>query len=216
MTRPQKLTLGTLAVLILAALGWLIYILAAPSNASDDPLAGTPRGYEGQPEFGDDDAPIKVIFFENFLCDHCKALEAEVMPQLKRDYIDAGQVEAYYINLAWGGERATLAGLAGECAYAQDEAAVWEYKAALYEAQETWQGVDDLAALAQDVDALDADALRTCVQEERYSEEVQRDLDLAERVGVQGTPSLVVGDQGFQGPSYRTLRREIEAQLRGS
>ncbi len=214
MTRPQKLTLATLAVLILAALGWLVYILFAPQ---EDPLASTlQRGYEGQPTLGNDDAPVKVIFFENFLCEHCRAFEANVMPQLKRDYIDTGDVEAYYVNLAWGGERALLAGLAGECAYAQDEAAFWDYKSALYEAQETWQGVNDLAAAARDIDALDADALRTCVQEARYQEEVQRDLDLAERVGVQGTPSLVVGNQGFQGPSYHTLRREIEAQLRGS
>ena len=213
MTRPQKLTLATLAALILATLGWLIYLLFAPRS---NPLVSTPQlGYEGQPTLGDENAPVKVIFFENFLCDHCRALEAEVMPQLKRDYVDTGKVEAYYVNLAWGGERAGLAGLAGECAYAQDEAAFWDYKSALYEAQETWQGVSGLAALAQDVDALNADELRTCVEEGRYQDEVQRDLDLAERVGVQGTPSLVVGNQGFQGPSYVTLRREIEAQLSG-
>ena len=213
MTRPQKLTLATLVVLILATLGWLVYLLLVPRN---NPLASTPPlGYEGQPTLGDDDAPVKVIFFENFLCDHCRALEAEVMPQLRRDYIDTGKVEAYYVNLAWGGERAGLAGLAGECAYAQNEAAFWDYKSALYGAQETWQGVGGLAELAQDVDALDAAELRICIEEGHFRDEVQRDLDLAERIGVQGTPSLVVGNQGFQGPSYVTLRREIEAQLRG-
>ena len=214
MTRPQKLTLATLAVLILVTLGFLIYILVAPR---DNPLSSTQGlGYEGQPTLGDDDAPVKIIFFENFLCDHCRALEAEVMPQLKRDYIDTGEVEAIYVNLAWGGERATLAGLAGECAYAQDEAAFWSYKSALYEAQEVWQGADALVELAQTTDGLDAAELRTCIEEARYQDEVQRDLDLAERVGVEGTPSLVVGNQGFQGPGYSTLQREIEAQLSGS
>ncbi len=211
MTRPQKLTLATLAVLILALLGYSAYLLLVPAtNPSANALE---RGYEGQPTLGQADAPVKLILFENFLCEHCKALEAEVMPQLKRDYIDTGEVEAYYINLAWGGERATLAGLAGECAYSQNEDAFWRYKSALYEAQETWQGVDGLAKLAQNVDALDADALRTCIEEGRYQDEVQRDLDLAEQVGVEGTPSLVVGNQGFQGPSYSTLQREIETQL---
>ena len=213
MTRPQKLTLTTLAVLIVALLGYLGYALLAPA---EDPLAGTPQpGYADQPTLGQDDAPVKLILFENFLCEHCKAFEEEVMPQLKRDYIDTGEVEAYYINLAWGGERSTLAGLAGECVYRQDEAAFWSYKSALYEAQETWQGVDDLVAVAQRTDGLDADALRTCIEERRYQDEVQRDLDLAEQVGVQGTPSLVVGNQGFQGPSYEVLRREIDAQLSG-
>ena len=212
MTRPQKLTLTTLAVLTAAMLGYLIYALLVPANA----LAGAPQpGYADQPTLGQSDAPVKLILFENFLCEHCKAFEEEVMPQLERDYIDTGKVEAYYVNLAWGGERATLAGLAGECAYRQDEVAFWTYKSALYEAQETWQGVDDLAVIAQEVDGLDAEALRACVEEGRYQDEVQRDLDLAEQVGVQGTPSLVVGNQGFQGPGYDVLRREIDAQLSG-
>lgn len=204
----------TLGVLVLALVGYLIYLLLVPAqNPSANALE---RGYTNQPTLGDADAPVKLILFENFLCDHCKALEADVMPQLKRDYIDTGKVEAYYINLAWGGERSVLAGLAGECAYAQDGAAFWPYKTSLYEAQATWRGVEGLAELAQNIDALDADALRTCVEEKRYQDEVQRDLDLAEQVGVEGTPSLVVGNQGFQGPSYATLQREIDAQLSGN
>ena len=213
MTRPQKLTLTTLAVLTVALLGYLAYVLLAPEESPLD--SALQPVYADQPTLGQSDAPVKLVLFENFLCDHCKAFEEEVMPQLKRDYIDTGKVEAYYVNLAWGGERSSLAGLAGECAYTQDEEAFWTYKSALYEAQATWQGVGDLVTIAQRIDGLDAEALRVCVEETRFQDEVQRDLDLAEQIGVQGTPSLLVGDQGFQGPGYEVLRREIDAQLSG-
>ena len=214
MTRPQKLTLGTLAVLTLGLLGYLAYALLTPVQSSLTEAAQS--GYAGQPTLGQADAPVKLILFENFLCEHCKAFEEEVFSQLKRDYVDTGKVEVYYVNLAWGDERARLAGLAGECAYRQAEPSFWVYKSALFEAQEMWQGVDDLVALAEDTDGLDADALRVCLEEARYQDEVQRDLDLADRVGIEATPTLVIGNQGLQGPGYDVLKRAIDAQLSGS
>jgi len=122
-------------------------------------------------------------------------------------------VEVYYVNLAWGGERARQAALAGECAYGQDESAFWVFKNRLYRAQNDWSTVDDLVELARDVDGLDPDALRTCVTEERYAEDVQRDLDLADRIGVEGTPSVIVGDEGFQAPAYPRLAAAIDERL---
>ena len=213
MTRSQKLTLSTLVILTLGLLGYLAYALLAPTETA--PTGTAQGGYADQPTLGQASAPVKLIMFENFLCEHCKAFEEEVFPQLERDYVDTGKVEVYYVNLAWGEERARLAGLAGECAYRQDEGAFWNYKTALYEAQQTWQDLDDLVMLATSSE-LDTAALRTCLEEERYQDEVQRDLDLADEVGVQGTPSLVIGDQGLQGPSYDTLKRTIDAQLSGS
>jgi len=211
MTGSQKLTLATLGILALAALGFIVYLLFNANNLS---VTAEGSGYADQPTLGQANAPVKLILFENFLCEHCAAFEAEAFPQLKRDYIDTGKVEVYYINLAWGEERARLAGLAGECAYRQNEGAFWNYKTALYEAQLTWQDLNDLVTLAASSE-LDANALRTCIEEARYQDEVQRDLDLADEVGVQGTPSIVIGDQGLQGPSYETLKRVIEAQLSG-
>ena len=197
-------------MLTLGLLSYLAYTLLGPQG---DPLPALGQsGYSGQPTLWQDDAPLKLILFENFLCEHCKALEQELFPQLKRDYVDTGKVELYYVNLAWGEGRSVLAGLAGECAYQQDEALFWDYKTALYDAQESWQDVSDLATLAAN-SGLDGDDQRTCVAEERYAPEVQRDLDLAERVGIDATPSLVLGDRGFQGPSYETLRRVLDAEL---
>lgn len=42
--------------------------------------------------------------------------------------------------------------------------------------------------------------------------ELERDLAVGEYVGVEGTPSVVVGDQGFEAPSLDVLRQAIEGQ----
>ena len=200
-------------LIVLGLSGYAVYDRVGARSAS----AAQVSSYENQPTLGEDSAPVKMILFENFLCEHCKAFEEEVFPQVKRDYIDTGKVEAYYVNLAWGTEDATTAALAGECAYRQNEPAFWEFKTAVYRAQggegERWATLDKLVSIAEGVDGLDAQALRSCVEEERYQDEVQRDLEIADLVGVQGTPSIIVGDQGFEGPGYSVLKRAIEQQL---
>ncbi len=212
----RRLTLATLALLALIVVGFVAYRqFLAPAATVSAPTGG----YAGQPTLGRVDAPVKLILFENFLCEHCKAFEEGVFPRIKSDYIDTGQVQAYYVNLAWGSESATTAGLAGECAYRQDELAFWEYKRALYAAQDdhdgAWATSANLVAIARSVPALDAEELRACLADGRYLNEVQRDLELGDLVGVRGTPSIVVGTQGFEAPSYETLADAIERELAG-
>ena len=215
----RVLTLVTALVLLGSLVGFIVARRTA--DTGEVPALADAGGYEDQPTLGDDDAPVKVILFENFLCEHCKAFEEDAFAQLKREYIDTGKVQAYYVNLAWGEEDAFNAGLAGECAYRQDEAAFWPYKTALFRAQggegETWATVDTLVKVAEEsAPELDAADLRACITEKRYGSEVERDIGLADYVGVQGTPSIIVNDEGFQNPSFQDLKTAIDNQLAGS
>ena len=205
----SKVLTAVTAVLALVVLAVIVFFAAKPA-----PLTVAANGYENQPRLGRTDAPVKLILFENFLCEHCRAFEEEVFGQLERDYIDTGLVEVFYVNLAWGDDtRTQQAALAAECAYHQNEEAFWDYKKALFAAQDDWQTIDDLMALAASVGTLDTDDLRTCTQAARYQSEVTRDIELGDYVGIESTPSLALGSIGLQGPSYETLKSAIEQQL---
>ncbi len=207
-TRAQFLTAVT-AVLVLGAAG----IAAAFYLTRPQAFATTEAdSYAGQPTLGDPDAPVKLILFENFMCEHCRTFESDVFPQLRREFIDTGRVEVYYVNLAWGSGQAELGGLAGECAYTQNEAAFWTYKRLLYEQRGSWQDASDLAALADTIPELDGERLEACVAEGDTRGDLERDLELGDYVGVEGTPSVVVGDQGLEAPSFEVLRQAIEEQ----
>ena len=205
----KRLTLVTAIVLALGVIAVVVWLALRPD------FTPAPVGYEDQPTLGQANAPLKVILFENFMCEYCKGFEEEVFPQLKRDYIDTSKIEVYYVNLAaWGSKQAELSALAGECAYRQDEAAFWQFKSDVYRAQGSWQTLDDLLNVAGAT--TEVESLRQCVKEQRYASEVQRDIDLVDKVGVQGTPSIIVGIQGFEAPDYATLKAAIDAGLAGS
>lgn len=208
-TRAQFLTVLTAAILLAAAAIVTTLWLTRPREI---PLTGMPS-FDGQPTLGSPDAPVTLILLENFMCEHCKAFEADVFPAIKRDFIDTGQVQARYVNLAWGEEAATLSGLAGECAYQQNNNAFWDYKTKLYETQRQWQTAAELSEVAGGVAGLNADALESCISERQTQSDVENDLNLANTLGVSGTPSVIVGNQGFEAPDYETLRIALEAQL---
>ncbi len=212
MTRTQRLTLFTAVLLALALLGTLLYLRLRPGPTLNVQDGG---GYEGQPTLGDRRAPVKLILFENFLCEHCKAFEADTFGRLERAYIGTGQVEAYYVNLAWGDASAVTAGRAGECAFRQNPDAFWRYKEALFEAQgaDGWATLERVLEVAGEVEGLEPERLRACVTEGETQAEVARDIELADYVGVTGTPSVIVGNQGFEAPSFETLQAEIDRQL---
>lgn len=205
-TRAQFLTVVTAVLVLGAGVVAAAFFFTRPKAFA----TAETSSYAGQPTLGDADAPVKLILFENFMCEHCREFEMSVFPQLKRDYIDTGRVEVYYVNLAWGSEQAELGGLAGECAYSQNETAFWTYERLLYEQQGNWQDASDLAALADTIPELDNARLEACIAQGETRSELKRDLRVGEYVGVEGTPSVVVGDQGFEAPSFEVLRQAIE------
>ena len=211
MTQAQRFTLLTALIVIIAALGAFLYLQLRPKPS----LSVQDSGYEGQPTLGNSRAPVKLVLFENFLCERCKRFETEVFSPLKRDYVDTGKVEVYYVNLAWGNDTAVTAGRAGECAFAQNPEAFWPYKSALFAAQgaDGWATLDKVVQMAGGVKGLEPTKLETCITEAQTQPEVTRDTTLADYVGVTGTPSVILGDRGFEAPNYNDLKAQIDAQL---
>ena len=83
-------------------------------------------------------------------------------------------------------------------------------KVNLYEQQGSWQNAADLATLASTIPELDNEQLEACIAQGETRSELERDLATGEYVGVEGTPSVVIGDQGFDAPSFEVLRQAIE------
>ena len=217
----QRLTIVTAVVVALALVGIIAYSRFQPraDAAVTTPVAATGElSYENQPTLGDAAAPVKLAVFEDFKCPACKFFEDNVFPGLERDYLDTGRAQLVFVNFPFIGPDSTTAAVAGECAYRQNEAAFWEYKTVLYRAQGAeraeWATPARLEELAQNVGDLDAAELRTCIDEQRYAAEVTSDLDMAQAVGVNSTPSLFVNGTKLENANdYEAVKEAIDAAL---
>jgi protein-disulfide isomerase len=169
--------------------------------------------YEDQPRLGQADAPVTLYLFENYACRHCRTFEEKVMPQLRRDHIDSGQVQLVSINVP-DSEAATTAAIAGLCVYEQDNLAYWAYKMRIYgqAGNDGWATKEQLVELAE-ILPVDTHELATCIEEARHGETITRNVELAAIAGVTRTPTVVIGDQGLVGTRYEPIRAAIEQRL---
>ena len=211
---PQKLTLYTVIILAVALIGLVAWQRLAPGPSDlPAPFAGDFE-LQDQPVIGNPDAPVTIVAFEDFKCPVCRAFEEDAYPQIMRELVDTGQAKLHFMNFQFIGPDSTTAGIAGECAYSQNPAAFWTYKAYIYRSQgpesETWATPDHLVNLAREnVPALDADALAACIEERRFENAVAADYELGQRAGVDATPTLFVNGQKLESWDYATVEAAV-------
>jgi Protein-disulfide isomerase len=212
---PQRLTLYTIGLLVVVLVGLIAWQRLAPASSTPAAFTGD-FDLENQPMIGDPDAPATIVAFEDFKCPVCKAFEDDAYPQIINELVQTGQAKMYFMNFQFIGPDSTTAGIAGECAYRQDEAAFWDYKTYIYRAQgpesEEWATPQLLVDLAREnVPALDADELANCIDERRHEDTVVEDYEIGQQAGVSGTPSLFVNGQKLESWDYATVQAAVAA-----
>ena len=211
----QRLTLITFIVLALVAVGAIVYFRVAPQQPETVAATGE-LDLSAQPRLGQEDAPVEIAVFEDFKCPACQFFDAEVMPQIERELIDTGQARIYFVNYPFIGPDSTTAATAGECVYEQNEAAFWDYKNFVFRAQgpesEEWATPAFLTDIARNnLPAIDADALQSCIEDETHTERVAQEREMGTAAGVQGTPSVFVNGERLADFQFATVQAAVEA-----
>ena len=153
----------------------------ADVGADDDPFMGPP------------DAPVTLIEFSDFQCPYCRRVQG-VLKRLMTAY--HGQLKLVFRDfpLRQIHPEAQKAAEAAQCA--NDQGQFWQYHDRLFAATEL--GVGDLKQYAAEL-GLDAEQFNTCLDSEKYSQEVQADIDDALAVGVNATPWFFVNGLPISG-----------------
>lgn len=201
-------------VLVIIIFSWMNMNGAAmrshPNAGFNEVLANADISH--QPRLGDAHAPITMIAFEDFACEHCRNFNHDIFPQIKKEFIDTGKVKFYFLNVAVAAEYSMALATAAECAYQQDVTAFWEYKDSLMRVQlsdeHSTQALTQLA-----VAPLDTVALQTCMDSGVTETNVQEDYALAERAGLRGVPAIVVDGTITKQYSYEDVAKYINRAL---
>ena len=149
---------------------------------------------------GDSVAPVTIIVFGDYLCNHCAAFSLRERPRVEAELVETGKARMVFYDFVLDPRPETgsfLAARAARCA--GDQGRFWEYHDRLYRSQVTW-GLDPnkLSAFEDYAEALglDGQAFRGCLNSDRYAPEVSANLELAQALGLGGTPAVLVGVEG--------------------
>jgi protein-disulfide isomerase len=149
------------------------------------------------PPLGNPNAPIKIIEFGDFLCPFCARAVTELYPQIE-SLINQGKVVLYFRDFVVH-PQATIIHNAARCANEQGK--YWEFNKNAF--QKFLNGVDtskkeNLLSLAKELN-LDLQGFEKCLDENRYSQEIQNDFQAGVSAGVEGTPTFFINGQKVVG-----------------
>ena len=147
---------------------------------------------------GDKNAKVTLIDFSDYECPFCKRHFEQTLPELMKKYIDTGKVKMVYrdLPLPFHDPMATTEAIAANCAREQgDDTTYYKFHDEMFK-RTTSNGngltKDTLNTIASDL-GLNADTFKSCVDSEKYKEEVQKDLADANKAGATGTPTFFIG-----------------------
>lgn len=152
---------------------------------------------DDDPFLGDKNAKLTVIEFSDFECPFCKRSFDDMIPSLKKDYIDKGLVKLVYRDLPLDfHQNAHKESQAAECARDQGgNSTFFKYHDEIFKrttSNGTGLALDQLPIIATDL-SLNVDQFKECLDSNKYKDEVDKDIADAQKAGATGTPSWFIG-----------------------
>jgi protein-disulfide isomerase len=165
---------------------------------------------------GPQGAPVTILQFSDFKCPYCGEFATETLPQLRRVYIETGQVRFVYRHFPILGPESDEAAAASECATEQGR--FWEYHDQIFADQVATRSSLTQVQLSRlaEKSGLNLSAFAECLASGRYASPIRREAKAVRAMGLRGTPSFLVNGVFLVGAHpFETFHQVIEEQLQG-
>ncbi len=174
-------TLTAAGIIALLLLAFFLYPVLFP------PAPG-PTLAKGNPQ-----AKVVVEEFADYQCPACQAYQLGMAPEIDASYVNSGQAYFIFKPFSFLGDESFQAAEAAYCA--SDQGKFWEYHQLLFKNQKG-ENVgsftrENLLSLAEQA-GLDVDTFRNCYDSQKYTRQVQADVQTAHNKGINSTPSFLV------------------------
>ncbi|WP_136440074.1 DsbA family protein [Pacificoceanicola onchidii] len=165
---------------------------------------------------GDPDATIEIIEYASFTCPHCATAHANLVPQVKENYVDTGKVkfthrEVYFDK--YGMWASLIARCGGEAKY-------FGIIDLIYKGQAQWARAGNDAAIADELRkigrlaGIGKDELDACMSDgEKLKNLVAWYQANATAHEIQSTPSFVVDGKKYANMSYAEFSAILDEKL---
>ena len=194
---------GAVAVAAIAA---GVYFGTRPPAAGPPPVAAasTPDKsallavQPGDHVLGDPKAAVTLIEYASFTCPHCAHFHTQILPELKKKWIDTGKVKLIYRDFPLDQVAAKAAQIA-ECSGNDRYFGVIDL---IFRGQPTWAAAaDPIAELAKPlrIAGMGEKEIKECLANEAKANEVVADAKGGEILGVNSTPTLFIDGQMYSG-----------------
>lgn len=214
------------AAIVLSAViisGAILYSKSAPSNGGTSAAIAQQQSGAGSrqlsnqskvstdddPVLGGANAPLTLIEFSDYECPFCKRSFDQLLPELKKNYIDTGKLKFVYRDFPLSFHaNAHKEAEAAECARSQgNDVTYFKFHDQIF-IQTTSNGtglaLTQLPIIAKSF-GLHVGQFQQCLDSDKFKDEVDKDIADGTAAGVSGTPAWFIGQSSNDGVINGTL-----------
>lgn len=215
MAQPVTLKAFYFGLVVVAVAGvawiWSARSGGGPTTITEVP-AGTTAAHAGY-VLGSDTAPVEIIEYADFQCPACATFTILTAPDVKRRLVATGRARWRFRDFPLPShDKALLAHHAAACAGEQNR--FWPMHDQLYLQQGRWASDRRPDRVFRDyagIIGLDLGQYDACMEEQRYAARIMATKNEGQALGVNSTPSFIVGNQLIAGSvPFDTLAAMVE------
>lgn len=162
---------------------------------------------------------IKIIEYGDFKCSYCKKVESNIMPKLKKDYIDKDKVDYEFVNMAFLGDDSIIGSRAGHAVQQIAPKQYLDFQKLMFEqqgdAEKEWI---TKSLVDKQIDKLSIDSKQKEKIKKDYKTEdskswkaAQKDKEQAEDKNIDTAPTVYIGGEKVEDPyDYDNYKKLIE------
>jgi protein-disulfide isomerase len=163
---------------------------------------------------GNPDAPVTIVEYASMTCPHCANFHNNVLPELKKKYIDTGKARLIFREYLLD-ERGALAAMMARCA---GEGKTFPLVSALFAKQEDWVPVKEnflskLFGFAQQV-GITRQGFDACRKDKALLDNLVNGTKRGSALGVNSTPTFFVNGKKLAGHEIEDFDKAIAPVLK--
>ena len=157
---------------------------------------------DGRPYRGDPNAPVLMEEYSDYQCPFCGRFFEQTFPSINNNQIANGEVLLVFYDFPLNiHPQAEVAANAARCAGEQGAVAYWEMHDLLFSNIAEWshsQAVTVFTSYGEEL-GLEMLSFTSCLEENRYQQEIRADLQHGQSRGISSTPSFFINEQPLIG-----------------
>jgi len=159
-------------------------------------------------------APIKIKIFSSFTCPHCANFHMDVVPKIKKNYVDSGKVQLIFLDFPLD----QAAFNASKLLHCTDKSKQMNFMNLIYENQIKWANGSNINEINENlkeiVKNLGIDSIKfdQCLINESISDKILNGrIDSHQKYNINSTPTIVINEKKLEGGSdFKNIKEKIE------
>ena len=163
---------------------------------------------------GSDKAIVKIKVFSSLTCPHCANFHIKIVPEIKREYIDTGQVQLIFIDFPLD-----QAGFnASKLLHCLDKKKQIAFLDIVYETQTKWTNASNINDINKNLKkivknlGISSIQFDKCLIDEDISDKILNCIiDSNRKYSINSTPTIVINEKKLEGSvSFKNIKKKIE------